>query len=125
MCVCTEDSRHMYIQYTADSMTRSPNGSSQHLRIRHVNVVVSHWSPEAGNPGRLSQKVGAKVVPMTWILHGKMLIIPSGYDSHSHGIEVYQLKMGGSFHGYVSHNQMVHDNVNDNPLELGGKHHLS
>ena len=23
---------------------------------------------------------------MTWI-HGKMLIIPSGYDSHSHGID--------------------------------------
>ena len=44
------------------------------------------------------------------------MMIPSGYLLHSHGIDgpnrnrwFTVLKNGGSFHGYVSHNQMVYD----------------
>ena len=43
------------------------------------------------------------------------MMIPSGYLLHSHGIDgpnrnrwFTVLKNGGSFHGYVSHNQMVY-----------------
>ena len=37
--------------------------------------------------------------------------LPSGYDEHSHGIDgpFYRWLKMVIFHGYVSHNQMVHD----------------
>ena len=57
--------------------------------------------------------------------------IPSGYLTVCHGIDglfIDGLPVLIAWWIFpwrtVSHNQMVHDNVNDNPLELGEKHHF-